>query len=152
MQTSLLSGYDRDTSAALSTRAANGDWWSADRLLKSVHRRCSDYAWKYSSLTVTIWRLFLCPVCSDSKMPELIFELNYVWNNHILLSKNPEKSITVSTKIRSNTTVFNINDNQKCFLSSKSEIDFWRSCDTEDWRMMLKIQLRITGINYILKY
>ncbi len=25
------------------------------------------------------------------------------------------------------------------------------SCDTEDW-MMLKIQLCITGINYILKY
>ncbi len=28
--------------------------------------------------------------------------------------------------------------------------DFWRSCDTEV--MMLKIQLRITEINYILKY
>ncbi len=28
--------------------------------------------------------------------------------------------------------------------------DFWRSCDTEI--MMLKIQLYITGINYIKKY
>ncbi len=26
------------------------------------------------------------------------------------------------------------------------------SCDTEDWIMMLKIQLCFTGINYILKY
>ncbi len=26
------------------------------------------------------------------------------------------------------------------------------SCDTEDWLMMLKIQLCITGINSILKY
>ncbi len=29
----------------------------------------------------------------------------------------------------------NIDNNQKCFLSSKSVYyyDFWRSCDTEDW-------------------
>ncbi len=29
----------------------------------------------------------------------------------------------------------NINNNQKCFLSSKSAYyyDFWWSCDTEDW-------------------
>ncbi len=44
--------------------------------------------------------------------------------------------ITVSTKILGSTTVFNIDNNQKCFLSSKSVYynDFWRSCDTEDWR------------------
>ncbi len=31
-------------------------------------------------------------------------------------------------------TVFNIANNQKCLLSSKSVYyDFWRSCDTEDW-------------------
>ncbi len=31
--------------------------------------------------------------------------------------------------------VFNIDNNQKCVLSSKSVYynDFWRSCDTEDW-------------------
>ncbi len=31
--------------------------------------------------------------------------------------------------------IFNIDNNQKCFLSSKSAYyyDFWRSCDTEDW-------------------
>ncbi len=46
---------------------------------------------------------------------------------------------------------FNIDNNQKCFLSSKSEYenDFWRSCETEG--IMLKIQLRITEINYILQ-
>ncbi len=32
------------------------------------------------------------------------------------------------------TTVFNIVNNQKCLLSSKSYYNyFWRSCDTEDW-------------------
>ncbi len=38
-------------------------------------------------------------------------------------------------KIWSSTTVFNIDNNQKCILSSKSAYyyDFWRSCDTEDW-------------------
>ncbi len=43
--------------------------------------------------------------------------------------------ITVSTKILCSTTVFSIDNNQKCFLSSKSAYyyDFWRSCDTEDW-------------------
>ncbi len=30
---------------------------------------------------------------------------------------------------------YNIDNNQKCFLSSKSVYyyDLWRSCDTEDW-------------------
>ncbi len=41
----------------------------------------------------------------------------------------------VSSKILCSTTVFNIDNNQKCFLSSKSVYyyDFWKSCDTEDW-------------------
>ncbi len=31
-------------------------------------------------------------------------------------------------------TVFNIDNNQKCFLiKSAYDNDFWRSCDTEDW-------------------
>ncbi len=34
-------------------------------------------------------------------------------------SKNPEKK-SVSTKILGSTTVFNIDDNKKCFLSTKS--------------------------------
>ncbi len=40
--------------------------------------------------------------------------------------------ITVSAK---NEAVFNTDNNQKCFLSSKWTYyyDFWRSCDTEDW-------------------
>ncbi len=52
-------------------------------------------------------------------------------------SVNPEKIkyITVSIKIFCSTTVFNIDNNHKCFLSSKSVYyyDFWRSCDSEDW-------------------
>ncbi len=44
-------------------------------------------------------------------------------------------SFELSTIILSSLTVFIIDNNQKCFLSSKSayENDFWRSCDTEDW-------------------
>ncbi len=43
--------------------------------------------------------------------------------------------ICESWKILYSTTGFNIDNNQKCLLSSKSAYyyDFWRSCDTEDW-------------------
>ncbi len=59
------------------------------------------------------------------------------------------KGITVFTKIW---TVFNIDNNQKCFLSSKSAYyyDFWRSCDTEDWSNDAENTALITEINYIL--
>jgi len=63
--------------------------------------------------------------------------------------------IMVFSKILSSTTVFNIDNNKKCqtpkcYIRMISE----GSCDTEDWIwvMILKIQLCITGINYILKY
>ncbi len=63
-----------------------------------------------------------------------------------------QKSIPFSTKIWSNTTLFNI-DNYKKFEQQISILEwFWRSCDTEDWSNDAEIQLRITGINYILKY
>ncbi len=46
-------------------------------------------------------------------------------------------NVTDSTKIWSSTAVFSIDNNQTCFLSSKSVYyyDFWRSCDTEDWTL-----------------
>ncbi len=46
-----------------------------------------------------------------------------------------KKCVSVYTKILCSTTVFNINNNQKRFLSRKSAYyyDFWRSCDPEDW-------------------
>ncbi len=49
-------------------------------------------------------------------------------------------------------TVFNIDNNQKCFLSSKSAYyyDFWRSCDTEDWSNDAENTALITEINYSL--
>ncbi len=60
---------------------------------------------------------------------------------------------TVYTKILCSTTVFNIDNNQKCFLSSKSAYyDFWRSCDTEDWSNDAENQLWSQEINYILTY
>ncbi len=51
-----------------------------------------------------------------------------------------------------NINVFNIDNNQKCFLSSKSEYyyDFWRSCDTEDWSNDAENTALITEINYSL--
>ncbi len=60
--------------------------------------------------------------------------------------------ITISTKIWSSTTVFNIDNNQKCFLSSKSVYyyDFWRSCDTEDWSNDAENTALIAEINYSL--
>ncbi len=47
-------------------------------------------------------------------------------------------------------TVFNIDNNQKCFLSSKSAYyyDLWRSCDTEDWSN----DAENTEINYSLTH
>ncbi len=49
-------------------------------------------------------------------------------------------------------SVFNIDNNQKCFLSSKSAYyyDFWRSCDTEDWSNDAENTALITEINYSL--
>ncbi len=43
-------------------------------------------------------------------------------------SKNNENNVTISRKILSSTAVFNIDNNKKCFLSSKSAYlnDFWR--------------------------
>ncbi len=60
----------------------------------------------------------------------------------------------VCTKILSGATVFNIDNNKKCFLSTNQHIRMISggSCDTEDWRNDAEIQLCITGINYILKY
>ncbi len=58
----------------------------------------------------------------------------------------------VSTKILGSMTVFNIENNNKCLLSSISVYyyDFWRSCDTEDWSNDAENTALITEINYIL--
>ncbi len=52
-------------------------------------------------------------------------------------------------------TVLNINNNnQRCFLSSKSAYyyDFWRSCDTEDCSNDAENTDLITEINYCLTF
>ncbi len=48
--------------------------------------------------------------------------------------------------------IFNIDHNQKCFLSSKSAYyyDFWRSCDTEDCSNDAENTALITEIKYSL--
>ncbi len=50
-------------------------------------------------------------------------------------------------------TVFKIDNNQKWFLSSKSAYyhDFWRSCDTEDWRNDAENSDLITEMNDMLQ-
>ncbi len=60
----------------------------------------------------------------------------------------------VSTKILGSMTVFNIENNNKCLLSSISVYyyDFWRSCDTEDWSNDAENTALITEINYILTH
>ncbi len=51
-------------------------------------------------------------------------------------------------------TLFNIDINHKCVLSSKSAYyyDFWRSCDTEDWSNDAENTALISEINNIFKY
>ncbi len=55
----------------------------------------------------------------------------FIWTFY-LLSWN--KCIMVNTKILSSTTVFSIDNNKKCLLSSKLKKKIIEgSCDTEDW-------------------
>ncbi len=93
---------------------------------------------------------------SDSKDLQYIFFLiNAVLLNFLFIKESWKiKYITFSTKIWSSTTVFNIDNNQKWFLSSKSVYynDFWRSCDTEDWSNDAENTDLITEINYIWQY
>jgi len=67
----------------------------------------------------------------------------FIWTSYS--SKNPEKSVSVSTEILSSTTVFNIDNKNKCFLSSKSAYykDFWRMTGND--------RIFITEIIYILE-
>ncbi len=56
--------------------------------------------------------------------------------------------------VKQQNNIFYIDNNRKCFLSSKSAYyyDFWGSCDTEDWSNDAENTAYITGINYILQY
>ncbi len=76
----------------------------------------------------------------------------FFWTFYSSVNPVKIKSIMVSIKILCSTTVFNIDNNQKCFLSSKSAYyyDFWRSCDTEDCSNDAENTALITEINYSL--
>ncbi len=74
-----------------------------------------------------------------------LFQINADLLNFLLIIESWKiKCITVSTKILCSTTVFNIDNNQKCFIKIIKMI-------SEDHVIMLKIQLRITGTNSILQ-
>ncbi len=82
-------------------------------------------------------------------------QINAVLLNFLFICESWKiKCITVSTKILCSTTVFNIDNNQKCFLRSKSAYyyDFWRSCDTEDCSNDAENTALITEINYSLTH
>ncbi len=51
----------------------------------------------------------------------------------LYLSKNSEKMYHSFHKFH-NSTVFNIDNNQKCFFNQHIRIISEGSCDTEDWR------------------
>ncbi len=54
-------------------------------------------------------------------LQKILFKINAVLLNFLFIKESWKiKCITVSTKTFSSTTVFNIDNNQKCFLSSKS--------------------------------
>ncbi len=66
-----------------------------------------------------------------------------------------KKSVSLfPLKYACRTIVFSIDNNQKCFLSSKSVYyyDFWRSCDTGDWSNDAENTDSITEKNYNLWY
>jgi len=62
-----------------------------------------------------------------------------------------KKCITVSTKILSSTSVLTLII-RRTAANQNIKIISEGSCDMKTEEMMLKIQICITGINYILKY
>ncbi len=74
---------------------------------------------------------------------KFIFNSGYLYINKITF-------ISVSTEILCGMTAFNIDNNQKCVLSSKSayNYDFRRSRDTEDLSNDAENTALITEINY----
>ncbi len=78
-----------------------------------------------------------------------LFQINTVLLNFLVICESWKiKCIS----FHKNINVFNIDNNQKCLLSSKSAYyyDFWRSCDTEDWSNDAENTALITEINYSL--
>ncbi len=80
----------------------------------------------------------------------MLIQINVVLLNFLFICASWKiKCIAVSTEILCSTTVFNIDNNQKYFLSSKLAYyyDFWRSCDTEDCSNDAENTALITEIN-----
>ncbi len=93
------------------------------------------------------------PVKTFITFQKIYIQINAVLLNFLFICESwKKKCITVSTKILCSTTIFNIDNNQKCFLSRTSSYynDFWSSCDTEDLSNDAENTALITAINYIL--
>ncbi len=73
------------------------------------------------------------------------FQINAVLLNLLLICESWKiKHVPDSTKMWSSATVFNVDNNQKCFLS-RYYYDFWRSCDT-DIQLWSQKYIRLTDI------
>ncbi len=107
----------------------------------------------YSDINTVIHQGFVTLIKSDSKDI----------NNDSVSNKCCSSELSIHLWIMENKMhhgfhkkyfVFNIDNNQKCFLSSKSAYyyDFWRSCDTEDCSNDAENTALITEINYSLIY
>ncbi len=136
-------------------------------------RHISDYyqCWKQLCCPIFWWiKFFRIHRWIESSKEQHLFEIEIFCNiinvftgtfdqlNASLINKSINSSLLSLTanytKISGCTTVFNIDNNNTCFLSTKSvyDNDFWRSCDTEDWRNDAENTDLITEINDILKY
>ncbi len=48
--------------------------------------------------------------------------------------------------------MFHIESIKKCFLKTKSALEWFLKADSDDWSNDWKFSFAITGINYVLKY
>ncbi len=76
-----------------------------------------------------------------------LFQINNVLLNFLFIKQS-------WIQLLGSITVFNIDNNKKCFISSSCILEWFLKdhVTLNNGVMMLKIQLCITGINYILKY
>ncbi len=136
--------------------------WSSEIIIIYCWRKMSDYyqCWKQLSCTIFLWKpwyTFSTFYYSFLKIKWMLlfikdaFDLiksdrKDMWQNIYISNKCCSFELSIHLWIlknkmhhsfHKNITVFNIDNNQKCFLNSKSAYynDIWRSRDTEDcWK------------------
>ncbi len=127
-------------------------------------KKHSDYyqCWKQLCCTIFLWKLwyilfFRIHRWIESSKEQHLFEIEIYCNIRNVFTATFDQcnaSLMNKSLFLSSTFFFNIDNNHKCFLSSKSAYyyDFWRSCDTEDWSNDAENTALITEINYSLTH